>query len=114
VTDSKALIYIVGAEHGARKLLSKIVLLDSRARRADHSERIGAVTLPDAPQLAHDEAIRLVPAHRRESTILAQQGLRQSLRMMDELIGCGALGAERALIDRVIFVGFEPDELLIL
>gem|GEM_PF-2873919 len=34
--------------------------------------------------------------------------------MMDELIGCGALGAERALIDRMIFVGFEPDELLIL
>src|SRR4051812_12186946 len=121
VTQTRAVIDIVGAEPGAHELLEQICLFIRAFGGAEAGERTGAVAITNLYEACGRALHRLVPGRRAEmrpwiggvdeiigglaDAVLANHGLRQALRIGDVVKAEAALDAEPILIRGAVAAG---------
>jgi len=105
VAEPGAVVHVVGPEGRPDELLEEVVLLVGALGRREAAHAVGAVCRCGVSQLLRREGDGLVPGDLDEGVALSQERRRQTLGVMDELVGEPALDAQRSPVDGVFPVG---------
>jgi len=102
MTDARAAIDVVGAQHDARELLREVVLLVGRARRSQHADAVGSVAGHQIAKPRRCERQGLVPRGAPPLAAGANHRIQNAIVGANELERVPAFHAEMALVHRCI------------
>jgi hypothetical protein len=86
VSETGAVIDIVGTEHRAGKLAHQVVLLIGAASRAQHPEGVGTMLIFNLSELAGDQVEGLSPGRFLKLPVFLDQRRFQAVIAVDELV----------------------------
>src|SRR3990172_4116435 len=81
--------------------MEHVALLVRAVRRADEADRVGPVAIADRAQSLGDEAVRLVPAHLHQGTLLPEQWCLQPVGRARHLVDVPSADADPAPVGGV-------------
>src|SRR5580704_4106765 len=103
VVSGAVVIDVVGAEHGAREFLQKVVFFVGGAVGADDADGFAALAIADFTELAAGVAQSLFPTDLGELAVgLAHEGLGQTVGVVGKIEGVTALDAQEVAVDAAL------------
>ena len=79
------MIDVVGPQHHAREFLQQIIFFVGGASRSDHADRLSALLIPNCLESPSDHLECLFPGGRNQSSVFADQRLRQPVFIIREV-----------------------------
>ncbi len=74
MSETGAVIHIVGADHRPGELLQQIVFLVGAARGSEKADAVGSISIPDPSKFCSGMSERLIPGYLLEETVLPERG----------------------------------------
>ena len=109
VTDARAAVDIVGADHRAHEFLHQVVFFVGAACRRNTGDGVRPVLVANGVQSVRDEIQRLVPVALRQFTVFPDQRRAQTVGGVDEFEGVAAFQTSVAVTGGRIFRAADGD-----
>jgi hypothetical protein len=100
VSETGAVIDVIGADNGSREFLQEVIILVGALGRGEKGKAVGPMIFLDSLELSRCIIQGGLPGSLLEHSITTHQGLCQAARVLDELMDIPAFDTQFSLIDR--------------
>src|SRR5438270_7774307 len=102
IVRGTVMVDIVRAQYGTRELLQQIILFVRGAVRADHADRIAALSVANLFEAIRHMINGLLPGDWNQFAVATNQRLRDAILRVSEVEGIAALDAEEVTVDAAL------------
>jgi hypothetical protein len=111
MSETGAVVYVVGSNHCPSQLLKKVILLIGTLGGGEKGNTIWAVLLSNFLETRGDIIESFVPSRFTELPLLLDERFGQPITIIYKFVEIPALDAEPSLTDRIRFTGQGPHQL---